>query len=236
MGQDPDDLDTLKGWFQSRFDPLAGRAQPFDQKRFWASTVPGLHGRRLRRPFGRRELAAAFVSAFLLLGGGFVAGRFLVAGGQAVAGPAARAPAHAAAKQAVASTFTGAKPTSLASLLPPGAREVTLSETVGTASRHIVITAPHDIAVLTSELGRSPALGPGSYNCPAGVSPTTDDVFRFIYRSGRVITVNWLQDGCSWLTVAQGPRARPVSPGIAGRETFSAPSALRSAVDLAFER
>lgn len=127
-------------------------------------------------------------------------------------------------------------PASLAGELPPGAHEVKLSETVGTASRHIVITAPHDIAVLTDELGRAPALGPGSYHCPAGLSPATDDVFHFIYASGRVITVNWLQDGCSWLTVARGPTSRPVSPGTAGPATFSAPTGLRSTVNLAFQR
>jgi hypothetical protein len=229
MSQYPDDPDALKAWFRTHFDPLTGHAEPFDRARFWASTVPGVQGRRMRKPFGLRELGAAVVTAVLLVGGGFAAGR-LIGHGAPVSATAATPP-HAAFKAAVPATASA-----LGAVLPPGASRIELSESVGSARRSVVITGSHDIAVLTGELARAPALGPGVYNCPAGPSPAVTDTFRFFYPSGQIVTVNWVQAGCSWLTVNQGAHARPVTAGMAGPDTFSAPSGLQTQVNLAFQR
>ena len=228
MGHDPE-TDTLREWFRRRFDPLTGRSRPFDRERFWSRTVPALPGRRRPSRFGLRAAAAAAVTAALLVGGGFVAAGLLHNGGigsTAIAGPAAAAkPVHHAT----------AALESLAGLLPQGASRIALTERTGTAHRSIIITGAHDIAVLTSELGRAAVIGPGVYHCPAATLPETEDTFRFVYPSGQVVTVNWLQAGCSWLTAVRGSNPRAVTPGVAGRNTFLAPTGLQSEVKLAFQ-
>lgn len=228
MGRDPE-IDTLKDWFRRRFDPLTGRSRPFDRERFWSRTIPDLPDRRRAHPFGLRAVAAAAVTAVLLVGGGFLAAGLLQHGGFAsstVAGSAlGKPPLHINARN----------PSSLAGLLPAGASRIELTERAGTAHRSVVITGAHDIAVLTAELGRAAALGPGVYHCPAATLPETDDTFRFVYPSGQLVTVNWLQAGCSWLTAASGPKSPAVTPGVAGRDTFLAPTGLRSDVNLAFQ-